>query len=541
MRPKFTIALSVPLIAIAAILGLSQNTSAQAIGEEKSVPTRLANGNEFSIPTKRLFRKGEQLFKANWTVQEGQGRPLSKGTGAPISDPNSPLVFPRNMNRVSAMDANSCAGCHNAPRGGGSGDFVTNVSVLAQRFDFATFDQADTTPLRGTIDESGNPTTLDGMANSRQTVGMFGSGYIEMLARQITADLQAIRDALAPGGSSQLISKGINYGTLSRDAAGAWDTSAVEGLPAPSTATSGPSDPPNLIIRPFHQAGAVISLRQFTNNAMNHHHGMQSVERFGAGNDPDGDGVIDELSFAEITATSVYQAGLEVPGRVIPRNPTIRAAIRSGESTFVEIGCASCHVPSLPLDNSGWIYTEPNPYNPPGNLQIGDAYHTANGTLSVNLASGQLPKPRLSPQGGVVRVMAFTDFKLHDITSGPNDPNREALNMHAPAGSAEFFSGNGKFLTGRLWGIANQMPHFHHGKFTTLREAVEAHAGEASGVMANWQALSGAERDEVIEFLKSLQILPEGTSHLVVDERGKFVRNWPAFPWTTGQVVPALP
>src|SRR2546427_1774856 len=28
---------------------------------------------------------------------------------------------------------------------------------------------------------------------------------------------------------------------------------------------------------------------------------------------------------------------------------------------------------SLPLDNQGWIFSEPNPYNPAGNLRTGDA------------------------------------------------------------------------------------------------------------------------------------------------------------------------
>jgi hypothetical protein len=30
-----------------------------------------------------------------------------------------------------------------------------------------------------------------------------------------------------------------------------------------------------------HQAANVVSLREFTNNAFNQHHGMQSTERFG--------------------------------------------------------------------------------------------------------------------------------------------------------------------------------------------------------------------------------------------------------------------
>jgi hypothetical protein len=74
-------------------------------------------------------------------------------------------------------------------------------------------------------------------------------------------------------------------------------------------ASSGPDNPPNLIVRPFHQAGAVISIRQFTNNAMNHHHGIQPTERFGTGTDPDGDAFSNEMSRAEVTATSVWRWG----------------------------------------------------------------------------------------------------------------------------------------------------------------------------------------------------------------------------------------
>jgi hypothetical protein len=91
------------------------------------------------------------------------------------------------------------------------------------------------------------------------TVGLFGLGFIEMLARQMTADLQGIRDAIPPSGSAALVSKGVRFGIIKRDADGAWDTSRVEGLPALSLATFGPGNPPSLIMRPFHQAGRVAS------------------------------------------------------------------------------------------------------------------------------------------------------------------------------------------------------------------------------------------------------------------------------------------
>jgi CxxC motif-containing protein (DUF1111 family) len=92
--------------------------------------------------------------------------------------------------------------------------------------------------------------------------------------------------------------------------------------------------------------------------------------------------------------------------------------------------------------------------------------------------------------------------------------------MQHAAGTERFFAGNRKFLTKRLWGAASEPPYFHHGKFTTLREAVLGHAGEALESREGFQALPPFEQDAVIEFLKSLRILPQGTPFLVVDENG---------------------
>src|SRR5215470_8146332 len=175
---------------------------------------------------------------------------------------------------------------------------------------------------------------------------MNGSGFVEMLARQMTADLQAERDATPPGYSMQLMSKGISFGILTHNGDGTWNVSRVQGLAAPSLSTTGTA-PPSLIIRPLHQAGNVISLRQFSNNAFNHHHGIQSEERFGVGVDADGDGFVNELTRADVTAATVFQATLPVPGQVIPNDPEIEAAVATGKKAFVSIGCSSCHIPAL--------------------------------------------------------------------------------------------------------------------------------------------------------------------------------------------------
>jgi Di-haem oxidoreductase, putative peroxidase len=522
MNRQLTFACAVWAVVWTAAASVSTQ-SRPGIGREVAVPVHLDEGREFELPLPALVDHGRHLFAARWTIQEGAGRPTTKGTGAPLSDPWTPLVFPRNFNRVSAPDANSCAGCHNAPHGlvGGGGDIVANVSVLGQRFDFATLDPYDVVPTRGAVDERGLPTTLQTMANSRITVGMFGSGYVEMLARQMTVDLQATRNAMPPGTARSLVTTGVGFGRLVRRADGSWDTSGVEGLAAASLASAGPTAPPSLVVRPFHQAGNVVSLRQFTNNAYNHHHGIQSTERFGVDTDPDGDGVVSELTTGDVTAAVVFQATMAVPGRVVPRDPEIEVAIATGEQRFVHLGCATCHRPSLPLRKGGWVFTEPNPFNPPGNLRLGEAP-----TLAVDLSDPRLPQPRLPVQHGVVQVPAFTDLKLHDITDGPDDPNAEPLDMNQPAGSPGFFAGNRRFLTRKLWGTGADGTYFHHGQYTTMREAILAHGGEAAETRAAFLADAPADQNSLIEFLKSLQVLPPGTRSLVVDESGR-PRSWP--------------
>ncbi len=384
---------------------------------------------------------------------------------------------------------------------------------------------------------------MDNATNDRKTIGMNGSGFVEMLAREMTADLQAERNATPPGNSSQLTSKGVSFGTLTHNADGTWNTSRVQGLAAPSLSTKG-TTPPSLIIRPLHQVGNVISIRQFSNNAFNHHHGMQSEERFGLNADPDGDGFTNELTTADLTAVSLFQATLSVPGRVIPNDPAVEHANIMGEAVFDKIGCATCHA-TLPLTSNnnpglpgqpGWIYFEPNPYNPAvgpnaPNLQLGPAnYPVSAPALTVDLTSNTLPLPRLQADLGSVMVEAYTDLKLHDISATSNpatDPECEALDQNQPAGSPAFFAGNCKFITRKLWGFYNQGGAFmHHGKFTTAREAVEAHNGEALSQRLAFDALPTNLQNSLIEFLKSLQVLPPGSKALVVDERGS-PKQWP--------------
>lgn len=149
----------------------------------------------------------------------------------------------------------------------------------------------------------------------------------------------------------------------------------------------------------------------------------------------------------------------------------------------------------------------------------------------MDLTSDTLPLPRLHAHGNVVMVPAYTDLKLHDMhnpkTDPKNDPECEPLDQNQPARSSGFFAGNCKFITRKLWGFYNQGGAFmHHGKFTTAREAVEAHDGEAFSQRLAFDALLPDRQNDLIEFLKSLQVLPPGSKSLVVDEQGK-PKRWP--------------
>jgi hypothetical protein len=240
-------------------------------GIEMSITAHLRDGVENSVSLATLLTSGERLFTANWTRQEGAGRPRSKGTGRPLTLIVNELRGPRAVNRISGQDASSCASCHNAPFGvrGGSGDFSTSVFVLGQRFDSVTFDPLDSLPTSGTITEDGRPATLQTVANLRATTGMFGAGYLEMLARWITTDLQHTRDSIKLGETKELVSNGIHFGALTLTSAGLWDTSKVAGLGRLSLLGTDRTNPPSLVIRPWHQASNVVSLREFSNTAFN--------------------------------------------------------------------------------------------------------------------------------------------------------------------------------------------------------------------------------------------------------------------------------
>src|SRR5262249_50804023 len=150
-----------------------------------------------------------------------------------------------------------------------------------------------------------------------------------------------------------------------------------------------------------------------------------------------------------------------------------------------QIGCTVCHVPALRLESP--IYTEPNPYNPPGNLRPTDVSQP----FAVDLTT-KAQEPRLHKESdGSVMVPAFTDLKRHDM--GATLDNEKVVQTSAPG---NFPIPTSQWITRKLWGTANEPPFLHNGRALLLSEAILAHGGEAQASRDAFEALSKSERND---------------------------------------------
>jgi hypothetical protein len=412
---------------------------------------------------------GRKLFVAVFNTCDGQGRPATTGGGDKrVADQPSFI-------RTSAPDSSACGGCHAQPRAGGGGDFVANVFVLAQVLD----------PVTESVSSE--------FSNERNTLGMFGSGPIEMLAREMTADLLA-QAASLPDGTHTLATKGVSFEVT---LAGG-EVVASRGVDT------------DLIVKPFHQAGVVRSVREFTVNAFNHHHGMQAEERFdlnpdkGFDPDYDEDGVERELTIGDVTAATLFQAALGTPRQVLPDDPREIQDVLQGEALFASTGCASCHLPAMTLNDRHFV--EPNPFNPPGTFSDSGQSFAFDMT-----AEGEAPHLEADPAGGAV-VRAYTDLKRHTLCDDPAHPDaiRFYCNEELAQGRPEQDGRPGAefFLTRKLWDVGNSAPYGHRGDLTTITDAILAHGGEARSSRDAFDRLPTKRQERIVKFLKTLQVAP---------------------------------
>lgn len=420
-----------------------------------------------------LRAKGERLFTGRFTTADGLGRPLATQAIVPTKRKRPPEnVF----SRTSGLDANACSGCHNQPVAGGAGDFVTNVFV-SEGFESAEFDSLDPQ-----------------FSNERGTNHLFGAGLVELLAREMTADLQGQRAAAlaearrtAKPVTVELASKGVDFGRITAAPGGMLDLSGVEGVDD------------DLVVRPFSQKGVMTSIRQFTVNALNQHHGIQPRERFGqrwtGERDFDGDGREDELTEGDISAMVAWQAGLKPPVQREPQDPEWRKAAARGSVAFDALGCGECHRRSLPLASLG--FADPGPFDMAGTLRSGEVEQPAVYDLALLDWARTLPRN----DKGEVLVPLFGDLKRHVIS----DQEVAVLGNEL---LAQRFVERDVFMTAELWGVGSTDPYGHRNDLSTLDEVIRAHGGEGRAAREAYISAAEADRRALIAFLQTLVVGP---------------------------------
>ncbi len=128
-------------------------------------------------------------------------------------------------------------------------------------------------------------------------------------------------------------------------------------------------------------------------------------------------------------------------------------SIASGKATFSAVGCAFCHTPSFTTGNSAIA---------------------ALSNKAVNL---------------------YSDLLVHDMGSGLAD------------GVSQGQAGPREFRTAPLWGVGQRLFFLHDGRASDLLTAIAAHAStgsEANGVIARFNRLSERQKQDLLNFLRSL-------------------------------------
>jgi len=133
----------------------------------------------------------------------------------------------------------------------------------------------------------------------------------------------------------------------------------------------------------------------------------------------------------------------------------------NGRAIFAKIGCVQCHTPSF---TTGRMFAS---------------------------GSSKVPSAALSNQ----TVNLFSDLLVHHMGRSLAD------------GITQGGAGPDEFRTAPLWGLGQRVFFLHDGRTSNLVEAIEAHRSkesEANKVIDQFKSLKPRERQDVINFLRSL-------------------------------------
>ena len=159
---------------------------------------------------------------------------------------------------------------------------------------------------------------------------------------------------------------------------------------------------------------------------------------------------IDGMSSIEKFAFFMRFLAPPVPSKDSPGGAT---SIARGAATFASAGCALCHTPSLQTGNAAVMALRNQP------------------------------------------VWLYSDLVLHDMGSGLAD------------GVSQSQASASEFRTAPLWGLGQRLFFLHDGRTADLRDAILAHqspGSEANAVVRNYRRLPQADKQDMLNFLRSL-------------------------------------
>lgn len=165
----------------------------------------------------------------------------------------------------------------------------------------------------------------------------------------------------------------------------------------------------------------------------------------------------DDVPRERLQHVTTYTQLLAVPSR----RDFQKKEVLKGKETFQVIGCASCHTPSY--------------------------------TTGVKADQAINKNQKIYP---------YTDLLLHDMGDELADDKEEYFN--------EELASTREWRTPPLWGLGltqtvnGHTRYLHDGRARNLEEAILWHGGEGQKAKENFMSLTKAEREELIEFLKSL-------------------------------------